>query len=183
MNDLNRTMGGILAAVLGAGASLLEWLPDNVQTATAVMAGLTLLDLVTAMWGAALLGQLSSTVMRKKFAAKSVQYACVLGVSTGVGAMAHQWMFVYAGLFFVCGTEAMSVIENALLLESVGISMGPFKPLLDKVRGFFAITNVLLPTTTTTTTTTTSGNAATTTATETTTGTTPPPAEPPINQP
>jgi hypothetical protein len=169
MNDTARTVGGIVGAIIGAGAAFARWLPANVQTAALVMAGFTLLDFSTALWGAALLGQLSSTVMRKKFSAKALQYAAILGISAGVGAMAQQWAFIYAGLFFICGTEAMSVIENALLLESVGISMGPFKPLLDRIRGFFAITNVLLsqPTTTTTTTTTTTGHSNTTTGTTT----------------
>lgn len=178
MNEAIRVIAGVLTAVAGGSISMLKWVPHNVTTAALVMAGFTLLDFCTATWGAALLGQISSTVMRKKFSAKALQYAAVLGVSSGVAALSGQWFFVYAGLFFVVGTEATSVIENALLLESVGVSMGPFKPLLDRIRGFFAITNVLLApappqtdpeataagaggsgdTTTTTTTTTTSGS-------------------------
>lgn len=144
MNDAHRTLAGVIAAIIGGCAALMKWLPNNVQTAAEVMAFLTLVDFLTAFWGAALLGQISSTVMRKKFSAKAAQYLCILASSAAVGALSGQWAFVYAGLFFVCGTESVSVLENALLLESVGVSMGPFKPLLDRVRGFFAITNVLL---------------------------------------
>lgn len=135
----------LITAALAAAVAFWHWLPENVEVALGVGAALMVVDWATGVWGVARLGGLSSSVMRRKMAAKLIQY---LGILAAVGApatLAKEWAFFYTGVFFVIGCEVMSILENCLRLESVGISMGYMTPLLDRVRGYFAVTNDVLP--------------------------------------
>jgi phage-related holin len=134
-----KVFAGLLASLLAVH----QWTPVYIERTLTVASFFILIDLITGAWSAALSGRLTSSALRQKMAAKCVQYFCIVAVGSGVSILAGNWTFVYMAIFFVCGTEALSIIENAQTLEKNGVNLGPLSPFLSKIQQFFDLSSKL----------------------------------------
>lgn len=126
------------AAIITGITALHSFIPNQIEYLTLSGLCLIIIDGITGLAVAAAYGNISSTKARLKLIAKSAQYFGLLGLSAIVSLLAQTWLFYGAGWASLCAIEAISVMENLVRLEGVGVKLGPAKPLLRRISKFFA---------------------------------------------
>lgn len=125
---------GVVAGWIGVAHQLI---PDQIEILTGVVLLLSLADMLTGLVVAAACGKVSSTQARLKAFAKFAQYLGLVCLGAGASLLTQQWGFYGAAWGCIAAIEALSVIENLVRLESVGVKLGPARPLLSKLARFF----------------------------------------------
>ena len=139
--EKTKAAGGVLGLLLG----ILHNAPDSVTLLAIAFGVLFVLDTLTGIGAAWLEGDLDSGRGRQMILAKVLQYFTLfaIAVCSSVflsGLLGNPTWWTYTGIVsLMCVQEMQSILENLIRLEKYGVSMGPFKPILEKVKGGFAV--------------------------------------------
>lgn len=128
-----------VGALIGWLLMLHRLVPAQIEMAGMIALLFLLVDAVTGSVVAMASGTVSSAAARRKTLAKLAQYFGIVSLGGGASLLMGVWGFYGAAIGAVVAIEALSIIENLVRLESVGVKLGPARPLLSRLSRFFDV--------------------------------------------
>lgn len=116
--------------------SLIGIIPDSTKALVVLLFLLVGVDTFCGVWLAAADGRLRSRTLYTMLNSKMVQYILLVAMGAGVGAVAQTPLVFNAVLAGLAGIEILSMMETAIKLESTGVSLGPLRPLMARIRKY-----------------------------------------------
>jgi hypothetical protein len=128
-----------LKLLSGALAGLVYAVPDSIRKAVLAFAILVLMDTVTGCWIATRKGTFNTYTMRHKLFTKALEFMTILALGCAGYLVSLSYVPLGITVAILIGIEAASNLENLAWLEhNGGAPLGPFRPALKRLSGYFA---------------------------------------------
>jgi phage-related holin len=134
---LDERIKTLIAALLGAAVTFQRDIPLDLQRVLLAVGGLVILDIISGLAVAITERKLSSHTARNRTFIKALQYSVVMGLGMVVSLLTQSHLWIAAAGYGLCGVEFLSILENLAKLEAHGTKLGPVRPFLSRISGFF----------------------------------------------